>query len=82
MVKNGWKWIEVNENGYVWLKMDGNGSNSQNGSNGQNGQNGQKWPKMAKMAKKRLKGGSELPKNIEILGKELSKVKMAKNGLK
>ena len=50
MVKNGWKWIEVNENGYVWLKMDGNGSNSQNGSNGQNGQNGQKG-KMAKDGK-------------------------------
>ena len=62
--------------------MDGNGSNSQNGSNGQNSQ---KWPKMAKNGqngKKTLKRGSELPKNTEIIGKELSKVKMAKNGLK
>ena len=47
-----------------------------------------KMAQMAKMAKngqngkKTLKRGSELPKNTEIIGKELSKVKMAKNGLK
>ena len=85
MAKNGKKWLEMDRSEWKWICMVENGWKWLKQPKWLKWPKWPKWPKMAKNGqngKKTLKRGSELPKNTEIIGKELSKVKMAKNGLK